>query len=964
MRTNFLLFFIACWGFLNAQIPQPLSVNTFTDFSYPNVEPTYDYDLLYPINADVLSANPQNFEPSLTNRYFMSIFGPRHKAVSTSNIGYFDYHIGSDMTADVTYGGVTYSEGNAPHIICRCNGQVYEIFDGNNAQMEATGTGRYVTVRCDSTFRANPEWGNMYMAYRHLASVFPGLQEGDIVAMGDTIGLMGSSGETSTVHLHFSLIRRNDGTSRNVNPMRTFDPNAIPHLLSHLTTAEITQLKHNADQALFRIAVPYNMANFSAIEVSLPNGVYYRKYDFEEISDLDTEYRDDNNSVDGLELFAYPFNQGQDCHRRVWDAIQDDDMPAPYPGSPDHNDGHFFPFMREGLNETPAYVLDLLVKDLPPGYNIEDLNIRIIDIWGYGLEANGTLQASDEHFAWAMIDTENNDAEEYQNGTMDLSSADIDLVYDGSTVGNQRIGLRFTNVDIPKDVTITNAFVQFRADATHSAAVNLKVHAEDSGASAIFNTTAGNISARDTTHAGLTWTPAAWTIDDMDEAQKLNGLAPLVQEVVLRNDWTSDSPLTFLIRGSGRREAEAYSSVDLWKNAYVYLEYIETQAPPSNEPPIITLTSPANGVEYNELVQTVLSADATDPDGNLASVGFYVNGILVGTDVSAPFQINWMIPAYGNYSIYAIAMDAEGLSAQSATSSISVLDNVVEVAITTANDDVEEIQNGTIWQNNNDLELAYDNAVSGSQGLVGHQHVGLRFRNVAVPKDAVITNAYIQFTADETDNAATTITIKGEYVGDAAPFSYAAYNVSNRTKTTAFTTWQPAPWTTVGAAGLAERTPDISAVVEEIVGHAGWVIGNDMVLILYGNDTNKRVAESYDGLPSGVAVLHVEFTSVSPLNQEFVNTAFATDGNQPVMEVFPNPVVAEEVKIHLNKASEQGYLIELTSLQGKIMETCTMRSGETGILTLPVKNLPAGAYFIRLIDGNKFVETKKIVMVK
>ena len=37
----------------------------------------------------------------------------------------------------------------------------------------------------------------------------------------------------------------------------------------------------------------------------------------------------------------------------------------------------------------------------------------------------------------------------------------------------------------------------------------------------------------------------------------------------------------------------------------------------------------------------VLSASATDPDGRVDAVEFYVDGLLLGVDTAAPYQANW-----------------------------------------------------------------------------------------------------------------------------------------------------------------------------------------------------------------------------------------------------------------------------------------------------------------------------------
>ena len=68
------------------------------------------------------------------------------------------------------------------------------------------------------------------------------------------------------------------------------------------------------------------------------------------------------------------------------------------------------------------------------------------------------------------IQSGNDDAEESAGRKMSLNSSDLELVYDGS---NQQVGLRFSGLAIPKQATITSAYVQFEVDETQSAAANL-----------------------------------------------------------------------------------------------------------------------------------------------------------------------------------------------------------------------------------------------------------------------------------------------------------------------------------------------------------------------------------------------------------------------------------------------------------------------------------------------------------
>jgi len=146
-----------------------------------------------------------------------------------------------------------------------------------------------------------------------------------------------------------------------------------------------------------------------------------------------------------------------------------------------------------------------------------------------------------------------------------------------------------------------------------------------------------------------------------------------------------------------------------------------------------------------------------------------------------------------------------------------------------------------------DLELVFDDT---------NQLVGLRFAAAPIPQGASIQNAWIQFQVDETDSVATALTIRGQASDNALTFTTAAGNVSSRPTTAAAVGWIPPAWTTVGQAGPDQRTPNLSLVISEIVGRAGWASGNALAIVITG--TGVRTAEAVNG--GSPPVLHVEYT--------------------------------------------------------------------------------------------------------
>jgi hypothetical protein len=175
---------------------------------------------------------------------------------------------------------------------------------------------------------------------------------------------------------------------------------------------------------------------------------------------------------------------------------------------------------------------------------------------------------------------------------------------------------------------------------------------------------------------------------------------------------------------------------------------------------------------------------------------------------------------------------------------------IVESRVATSFDDAEEsVATGNVKPGSSDLEF-------GAQGRK-NQLVGMRFNDLNIPQGATITNASIQFKADETNSGTITLMIEGQATDNAPTFTRANNNILSRERTNAVVDWSPAPWTMVGEVGLDQQTSDISSIVQEIVDRSGWSSGNSLAIIITG--TGRRTAESFDGDAAGAPVLRVEY---------------------------------------------------------------------------------------------------------
>ena len=94
--------------------------------------------------------------------------------------------------------------------------------------------------------------------------------------------------------------------------------------------------------------------------------------------------------------------------------------------------------------------------------------------------------------------------------------------------------------------------------------------------------------------------------------------------------------------------------------------------PPTNQPPTVTLTSPAKGAAYTAPAKIDLAAAASDPDGTVSSVAFYNGSSLIATDTTTPYTYRWNMAAAGTRTLTAKATDNQGATTTSSVVTITV----------------------------------------------------------------------------------------------------------------------------------------------------------------------------------------------------------------------------------------------------------------------------------------------------
>ena len=373
-----------------------------------------------------------------------------------------------------------------------------------------------------------------------------------------------------------------------------------------------------------------------------------------------------------------------------------------------------------------------------------------------------------------------------------------------------------------------------------------------------------DISSRTLTNNQVQWNdvPEWNTVGDAGLDQRTPYLTFLVDEITGLSDWNSGDALSFIISGTGEREAEAFDG-----SAAPILRIIYDSP------------CPAVGTPCDDGDPTTLF-DIEDGDCNCAG-----------------------IPEIGT----------------------------TEIQISSSDDDAEEGETGALYLDSSDLEMVYDTFADQF-----NQIVGLRFTDVNLPQNAIITNAYIQFTVDEddSDQDPTNLLIEGENVGNSIVFEELPNNISLRPRTTSQVNWNNVPlWETVGEADLDQQTPDISGIIQEILNRPDWSQNNALSIIISG--TGKRVAEAFDGVSSSAPILVIEYDLTNLSVQDSNLTA-------DELKIYPNPT---DSYINLELKNAIISKVSIFDITGRLIKTTNHDANQ---VRLDIKYLNSGNYFLKV----------------
>lgn len=222
---------------------------------------------------------------------------------------------------------------------------------------------------------------------------------------------------------------------------------------------------------------------------------------------------------------------------------------------------------------------------------------------------------------------------------------------------------------------------------------------------------------------------------------------------------------------------------------------------------------------------------------------FYFEGDLIPV-LSDNVDFNDM-PFQATFPYMATAQSGQEHFHQNAVEADKIIRSTMTLARDSA-DDAEQRKNGRVNLGSRDLELG---ELRGKP-----QTVGIRFPGVQIPKGATILTAHIEFTPEETSNGDATLTFHGLSTDNAEPFVSERYNITNRKQTGSSFVWENVPdWTK----NQRHWSPNLGAIVQEIVNRDGWSDGNALAFVITGS--GQRSAWSVNGKPGDAPMFYVEY---------------------------------------------------------------------------------------------------------
>src|SRR3989344_5739271 len=160
----------------------------------------------------------------------------------------------------------------------------------------------------------------------------------------------------------------------------------------------------------------------------------------------------------------------------------------------------------------------------------------------------------------------------------------------------RNVGIRFTNINIPRGSTINSASVEIYVDDDNDANLDFFAHRVDNAPS--FSSSPGlDVTSRTTPSAST-----AWVQSNLGSGWKTSpSIRPVIQEIVNRSGWSSGNAMAILLKGKNSGSAEVtFRSWDYSGHTFGAKLHVTYTPPPPPAPPTVTFSASRTTITRGE----------------------------------------------------------------------------------------------------------------------------------------------------------------------------------------------------------------------------------------------------------------------------------------------------------------------------------------------------------------------------
>lgn len=237
--------------------------------------------------------------------------------------------------------------------------------------------------------------------------------------------------------------------------------------------------------------------------------------------------------------------------------------------------------------------------------------------------------------------------------------------------GNTKLGednsspysFNWSNVQ-PGTYTLTARATDNQSGTTTSSSITIKVNAANVLPAVTLTSPAANATFTSGTTINLT-ADASDSDGSITKVEFFNGNTKLGEDTSAPYsfNWTDVQPGTYTLT------AKATDNNSGTKTSAP----IHIKVTPTNISPVVAIATPSANATFEQGANINITATATDQDGTVAKVEFFVNNKKVGEDFTSPYTVNWTDAIPGNHTLFARATDNDGDVSTSSIVPIAIL---------------------------------------------------------------------------------------------------------------------------------------------------------------------------------------------------------------------------------------------------------------------------------------------------